>query len=374
MANPEHLEVLRQGVEAWNEWRRQHPKVIRPDLSEAELTGAGLSRVHLSGADLSFAKLSDTLLYGADLSHADLTAAALMKSSLTDANLSHARLNSTNLSRADLFGADLANASLFDACLTGANMSRADLTNADLYLSILDSANLSGAILSRTIFNASTAGSTAFNDLDLRGAEGLEAVMHLGPSEIGIGTIYKSEGQISAVFLRGCGVPEPFIVQVPALVAAMQPIQFYSCFISYSSRDEELAQRLHADLQSKGVRCWFAPKDLKIGERFRQRIDKVIRVHDKLLLILSEHSVTNSWVEKEVETAMESEDEQKKTILFPVRLDDSVMEIKEGWPADIRRTRHIGDFRQWREHDEYQKAFDRLLRDLKAEGQSLGGR
>ena len=46
-----------------------------------------------------------------------------------------------------------------------------------------------------------------------------------------------------------------------ALVAAMSPIEFYSCFISYSSKDEEFAKRLHADLQSNGVRCWFAPEE-----------------------------------------------------------------------------------------------------------------
>jgi hypothetical protein len=38
-----------------------------------------------------------------------------------------------------------------------------------------------------------------------------------------------------------------------------------------------------------------------------------------------------------------------------------------GWAADIRRQRHIGDFRQWKDRDAYQKAFNRLLRDLKAD-------
>jgi hypothetical protein len=41
---------------------------------------------------------------------------------------------------------------------------------------------------------------------------------------------------------------------------------FYSCFISYSSLDEPFALRIHADFQVAGVRCWFAPEDLKIGE------------------------------------------------------------------------------------------------------------
>jgi hypothetical protein len=42
------------------------------------------------------------------------------------------------------------------------------------------------------------------------------------------------------------------------------------------------------------------------------------------------------------------------------------METGEAWAAEIRRTRHIGDFRRWKDHDEYQKAFGRLMRDLKA--------
>jgi len=146
-----------------------------------------------------------------------------------------------------------------------------------------------------------------------------------------------------------------------------QPFQYYSCFISYSSRDEALAQRLHADLQDKGVRCWFAPEDLKIGDEFRSRIDESIQVYDRLLLILSEHSVKSRWVQKEVETAFEKESKEDRLVLFPVRIDDAVMHSRVGWAADIRRQRHIGDFRQWKEHDVYQKAFHRLLHDLKAD-------
>jgi hypothetical protein len=72
-------------------------------------------------------------------------------------------------------------------------------------------------------------------------------------------------------------------------------------------------------------------------------------------------------VQKEVETAFEEEQRQSKLILFPIRLDTVVMETNQAWAADIRRVRNIGDFTKWKEHDAYQKAFDRLLRDLKAE-------
>jgi hypothetical protein len=127
-----------------------------------------------------------------------------------------------------------------------------------------------------------------------------------------------------------------------------------------------VARRLYVDLQSNNVRCWFAPEDLKIGDKMRTGIDEAIRVHDKLLLVLSKRSIESDWVEKEVETALEKERKQKRTVLFPIRLDDAVMRIDGGWPADIRRSRNIGDFRRWKTHDAYQKAFARRLRDLQA--------
>ena len=123
---------------------------------------------------------------------------------------------------------------------------------------------------------------------------------------------------------------------------------------------------LHADLQQKGVRCWFAPEDLKIGDKFRMRIDESIRVYDKLMVILSENSIRSPWVEEEVEAALEKKRKQDKLVLFPIRLDDAVMETEQAWASNLRRTRHIGDFRAWKDHDRYQKSFDRLLRDLKA--------
>jgi hypothetical protein len=89
--------------------------------------------------------------------------------------------------------------------------------------------------------------------------------------------------------------------------------------------------------------------------------------HDKVLLVLSEYSVTSRWVEIEVENAFEKELHTQRSILLPIRLDDSVYHIKSGWPNHIRKSRLIADFTNWEDHDSYRKAFDRLLRDLKAE-------
>jgi TIR domain len=202
--------------------------------------------------------------------------------------------------------------------------------------------------------------------VDLSKVLGLESVDHDGPSHIGIDTIYKSKGQIPEVFLRGAGVPEPFIVQMKALIGAMEPIQFYSCFISHSSKDQDFAERLHADLQAKGVWCWFAPEDLKAEDRFQESIEESIRVYDKVMIVLSEASVMSRWVEREVLAAREREDRENRLVLFPVRIDDAIKEAPQPWAADLRRSRHIGDFRAWHQDPAYRTAFDRLLRDLKA--------
>ena len=63
--------------------------------------------------------------------------------------------------------------------------------------------------------------------------------------------------------------------------------------------------------------------------------------------------------------AFEEERRRGTTVLFPVRIDDAVMDTTEQWAHDIRRTRHIGEVRRWKEQDSYQKALDRRLRDLR---------
>jgi hypothetical protein len=49
-----------------------------------------------------------------------------------------------------------------------------------------------------------------------------------------------------------------------------------------------------------------------------------------------------------------------------MRQDAMAMNTLRVWVAKIKRHRHIGDFSNWKEKASYQKAFERLLRDLKA--------
>ena len=161
MANQKHLEILKKGVPAWNEWRIQN-RGFRPDLS---------------GADLR------------------------------EANLGWANLRLANLRLANLIGADLHGA---------------DLSGAD--------------------FGKSVMRNTSIGNVDLSGVKALETLRHTGPSSIGIDTIYRSQGNIPELFLRGVGVPKTFMVYMKSLT--VNPVEFYSCFISYSSRNTDFAERL----------------------------------------------------------------------------------------------------------------------------------
>src|SRR6266699_2021598 len=359
-----------------NEMANQEHSDIRPDLSSAELSRTDLSRANFSGVNLFEADLSRTTLVEANLRRAGLSQADLSNATLVGADLRAADLNNTDLTQADLRAVDLRGADLREANLDNVIFGRATTSFAS-WSAYLREENLEGMDLGEEDFGGeiirmTVIGFTIFGDVDLSTARGLDTINHTMPSTVGIDTIIRSKGKFPTAFLKNAGVPNSIIEAIPSLFGSLEPIQYYKCFISYSSKDQEFAERLYTDLQSKGVRCWFAPEDLKIGEEFPNRIEEAIRLYDKLLVVLSEHSVKSSWVEDEVRAALEKEgqlkrEQQRKTALFPIKIDNAIEQEQAQWVALMRRKRHIGDFTRWKRHDDYQRAFERLLRDLKAE-------
>jgi len=229
----------------------------------------------------------------------------------------------------------------------------------------------SGAILSRADRRKARLGRTILGETNLVSTRRLETCKHSGPSTISIDAFVKSGAGISESFLRNCGVAEPLMIYARNL--AGQPIQFHSCFISYSTKDQEFADRLYADLQQNAVRCWFAPHDIVGGKKVHEQIDEAIQVHDKLLLILSQHSMNSPWVATEISKARRRELREGRRMLFPVRLVEfETLRDWESFDADTGndsareiREYFIPDFSRWKDHNAYKEAFERLLRDLK---------
>ena len=106
------------------------------------------------------------------------------------------------------------------------------------------------------------------------------------------------------------------------------------------------------------------------------QLDDAIGFYDKLLLILSEQSISSDWVANEIKWACKREKQDGKQKPFPVNLMDyEKIKAWELFDADTAtdlaaevRSYFIPDFTNWKDHDSYKKAFKRLLRDLQAEG------
>jgi len=351
MANQEHLDILKQGVEAWNQWRKVHPE-IRPDLNNVDLSNVDFRDADFSYANLSGANLSGANLSGANLSHADLTLAKLGGVNLSGTDLRHAALSGTDLRRAVLHRAVLQGAYFFGALLQDTNLAEAEIKW------------------------------TIFADSDLSAAKGLETVKFFAPATIGVNTLINSKGQIPERFLRGCGLSDWEIESAklysPNLsneeIANIQyrihdlrvrrAFQINPLFISYSHSDNAFVDDLEKLLTAQGVRFWRDIHHAKAG-RLEKQIDAAIHLNDVVLLVLSKDSTNSDWVEHEARKAREKEKKSGKDALCPVALDDSWKTCR--WPARLREQiteYNILDFAGWHDASQFQTMFGKLLEGL----------
>lgn len=397
MASTEHLRLLEKGANAWNAWREANPQVLvnlagaalaettlravnltKVDLSgadmrhallrDARIADANLTGARLEGANLLDAQLSDTNLFGAGLRGAHLLRARLLDVNLQGANLNDARLDDASLEDVDLRGAKLRNVAFIRSSMRHTDLRGADLRSADLMSSIFQ-----GVLLDDADFHSALLGATVFAATGIGKARNLQNCRHLYASQLDFESLTRFPSP-PEIFLRGCGLPDKLIEYLPSL--SHQAIQFYSCFISYASGDQVFADRLFADLQSKGVRCWFAPHHMSAGMKLHEQIDEAIRVHDKLLLVLSKASMESEWVKTEIAKARRREMREGRRMLFPVRLVDfERLRDWECFDADAGkdsarevREYYVPDFSNWKDHDSYQKEFAKLLKDLKNDG------
>jgi hypothetical protein len=354
MASEIDLAVLSQGVRTWNDWRFQRLVRSRSILDWPDLRGIEKERSDLAEVNFSETYLTKARLYDCDL---------------RGANFAGALLNSTCLANCDLAKSCFIGASLHGADLHGADLSNAQFTRARLY-----NANFTGARLDGADFGGAIMETTALGNVDLSEVRGLESVCHGGPSTIGVDTIYKSKGKIPESFLRECGVPDNFVGYIPSLVNSEEGIQFYSCFISYSAQNEDFARRLHGRMRDAHLRVWFAPEDIQAGRKLHEQIETAIRIYDKLLIVLSEASLRSEWVMTELRKARKAERQSGKRKLFPVRLADfatlrdwDCFDADSGTDLAIElREYFIPDFSNWKDHDSFESAFARLLKDLRS--------
>ncbi len=372
MANEKHLSILNRKGEAWQRLMNTHIDDI-PDLSGADLSNCDFSNMRFADVDFRESNLENTNFSHCFIHSCDFSRANLEKAHFNNSEVINSCFRTVDASGADFENSRISYSEFIESKFIGSTFNKSNIEFSLFNLAVFEEAKLINSNIGichfyrcnllNTDISKAKIGYLTLCDLDMSCMIGLESVKHRAPSTIGIDTLYESKGRIPESFLINAGVPEDFISRATSIISK-KPL-FASCFISHSTKDQSFAEKLHADLQKNGVRSWFAPKDIKIGDKIRKSIHESIRENDRLLVILSKNSIASDWVEQEVETAFEEERKRKTEVLFPVRIDSSIMETDEAWAADIRNSRHIGDFIQWEDRLAYLKAFDRLLRDLK---------
>jgi len=282
-----------------------------------------------------------------------------------------ADLASVNFRGTDLSKANLENSNPYTALFQGANLTGANLRGANLH-----SAELHEVILKHADVTHARFGLTSIAQTDLSLVKGLEQAVHIAPSPIDAATLRRtaagladaSDLQRASVFrfLSNAGIDDELLQVVRAWIG--KPIEFYSVFVSHSSLDKEFARKLYSDLRALGVRCWFDEHEILPGDNLMEEVDRGIRMWDKMLLICSENSLrpnTGWWVEQEIERALKKERESRKTgnkvsVLLPVTIDNYVFSDWEGPTKATILARHVGDFREWRNHSKYAQALNQL--------------
>ncbi len=376
MTNPEHLDLLKQGVATWNHWYKEHYWETHPDLRGADLSNMDLSDLKLNSANLEGACLSGCNLQRAylvhscfnraDLSHADLRGTHLFQCRLIQADLSHADLREANVSRAWLLDANLQGAQLNSAKIREASLTRANLNNA-----ILSHARLEGTYFNRTLLQSidmsfARIGGNRFLNVDLSTAHGLETVEHIKPAyRVDIRTLLQAQGRIPEQFMRESGFSD-------ALIASLYPPdgisdEFPTCLLSYAPDDHVFAEQLLHDLQARGIFCHAEPYKTTTG--------KLIITHDKLLLLLSNSSPGGQssilhYILKEarVKAYWEFPRWESSNILRLISLDKTLQTRRGDLLGSYWRIKWPhSDFSGWHNQEIYQEALDRLLSVLRHE-------
>jgi hypothetical protein len=94
-----------------------------------------------------------------------------------------------------------------------------------------------------------------------------------------------------------------------------KPASLLSAFISHAKADEKKARAIAEGLESRGFKCWIAPRDVRVGRSYGDEIIRGIESTRSFVLVLSKASNDSAFVAREVERAV-----SKKKPIFAVRI------------------------------------------------------
>jgi uncharacterized protein YjbI with pentapeptide repeats len=348
-------------------------------LSGADLTGARLRGANLHGLDLRGACLREAILDGADLRDALLDECDLRSATLAAALANGSRFHRADLSLAHLRGADFRYADLSEASLTDADASQARLERANLYDASLIGAELGGADLRDAVLIGANLRESHLDGADFRGARfaftvlaasdlsrahGLEAVVHDGPSTVGVDAFLLSRGEIPDAFLVGIGLSPLTIEYLKAVAAAEEGMLVGDAvFLLFADADRSRARRLRAYLRMHRHLAWYWQEAQELTGHHNPDLKMRLRFHDRLLVIGSRAGAEDPRLADTVEQFLAKEATERRRIVFGIRTDDAA---PSGATAALTAERWVADFRGTDWDDPRDPIFRRELERLLA--------
>ncbi len=342
MANPQHIEWLLEGVEAWNRRRKEDDFV--PDFigvsfyDEFEATGELdlEDRVSLVGIDLRDADLRDSDLQSCNLQNANLKDALLQ-----NANLERVNLYEAGLKAADLRGSNLQFSNLMKSNLTDSDLRKANLSNAILVYAVFGAADLretqlSQADLLRADLKGANLGKTNMEgtQLDLADVRSFLATSYLDKrSRIEIRTDLSDSYFLTQIQVNGMNgdsgtiLPEHIdrperwpnwrghtseeievveeetddqdeaVNEPPQTMEIPNPDQPF-IFLSYSHENKEQVREIRHFLVGQGLTCWW-DEDTNFGENWRNQVAKNLANAPVVFTLWSTDSVLSTSVRDE---------------------------------------------------------------------------
>jgi hypothetical protein len=77
----------------------------------------------------------------------------------------------------------------------------------------------------------------------------------------------------------------------------------HEVFISHACKDKRIADSICEELESSGVKCWIAPRDIPVGEDWMKSVRKAIERSPLFVLVLSENANAAPHLEREIANA-----------------------------------------------------------------------
>ena len=391
MADETQLEILLKGVEEWNKWRNENPR-IEIDLQGAELQRASLRGASLWGADLQGANFQGADLRNANLPRADLKAANFHEASLQDTNFSGSNLQGANLSEADLRKAHLPQADLREAELQGADLRnaylgltdlreadfhKADLRNAKFLRADLRLANLRATNLRQANFEKAKIQYASLQNANLKYVVFSEAdLQNANLAAANLWFIKYDNANFLSAYIKDATTSDKIYSELIELGATKtEPPKRPNnketrLFISYAREELNFVTYLENRLKEDRLEYWLDIREMVPGPIDGQITD-AIDERTTVLVVISKTSLVSGWVLREVELAeriRESLQAQgsNRHVLCPISVDNSWRDPKVIGQTlgDLLTKYFVLDYSNWENPETAEETYQTLKSGL----------